>query len=257
VNDALRQVSQTVSELIGRPLDLPEVTPDTVPSEAIAAIEAATGLDLPDNFGSVVVYDADELATIQQAFRLFNGIVLLLILLVIATTVAALWLSPRKRRTLLQLTVGFAIVLVVERRLAIAGADSLVGNVAAANQAAARAVVDALLGTLLRYTGWLLAVALVTLAIALLTGPYRWATAVRTGVVDLGRSVSGATARASEGGVGVWVAGHRDVLMLSGAAVGVLLLLLFDLSLLAVLVLSALLVLFELFVYRAGVTQGS
>jgi hypothetical protein len=47
------------------------------------------------------------------------------------------------------------------------------------NQAAARAVIDQVLGTLLWYTGWLVAIAFVVLVVALVTGPYPWAVRVR------------------------------------------------------------------------------
>jgi hypothetical protein len=254
VNDAMRSIASTASDLVGKPISFPEVTADTVPSEAILAIETATGVDLPDTFGSVVVYDSDTLASAQQAFKTFNRLVFLLIFLFVIFAAAALWLSHARRRTLLQLMVACAVILVVERRLAIAGVDQIVGAAKPENQDAVRAIADTLLGSLLVYTGWLLAAALATIVVALVTGPYRWAAALRAGLVDVGRAIGGMARGTTDGGTVAWLGAHRDAMMLVGAVVAGGLLLAFDLSLLGFLVLVGLLALFEVLVWRAGVT---
>jgi hypothetical protein len=145
-----------------------------------------------------------------------------------------------------------AVILVIERRLAIAQGDALVDQTKPENQAAARAVIDQVLGSLLRYTGWLLAIALILLVVALVTGPYPWAVRLRGWAADLGRAASGAVGGREVGGAAAWVAGHRDAMMLGGAAVAMLLLLLIDLSLVGLLVLAIALVAYELLVYRLG-----
>ncbi|HEX6843717.1 MAG TPA: hypothetical protein VF235_01255 [Actinomycetota bacterium] len=252
VNEVLQGISSTASDLIGKPVSFPEITADTVPAEAIATIEVATGVDLPDTFGSVVVYDSDELAAAQQAFRQFNRLIYLVVFLFVVSAAAALWLSRNRRRTLLQLLVAWAVILVVERRLAIAGVGQLVEQARPENQGAVQAIGDTLLGSLLRYTGWLLAATLVALAVTLLTGPYRWAVAVRGGLVDVGRAIGGMARGTSGEGAVAWIGAHRDALMLVGAVVGVGILLLLDLSLGWFFVLVALLAGFEAFVWRTG-----
>jgi hypothetical protein len=252
VNEALNQVAATAGDLIGKRFNLPEITPDTVPVEAIAAIEAQTGLDLPDTFGTVVVYDSSQLAIAQDAVQLFNRGVYLLIFLFLVTAAVALWISPRRRRTLLQLFVTYAVVLVVERRLAIAGGNQIVEAVKPENMAASRAVVDALLGSLLGYTAWLLWISVAVIAIALATGPYAWAVRLRGGAVDLGRGIVGTAQETSTSGVMAWVAAHRDVVMFATAGIGVVLLLLLDLSLFWGVVLILLVGAVELLAWRAA-----
>jgi hypothetical protein len=257
VNEALQGLGDVVSDLVGKPVTVPEITAETVPAEAIAAIETATNVDLPDTFGSVVVYDSDELAAAQQAFQQFNRLIWLLVIVFVLSAGGAIWLSSNRRRTLLQLLVAWAVILVLERRLAIAGFDQLVENARPENQAAARAIADTLLGSLLRYTGWLLAAVLAALAVTLLTGPYRWAAAVRGGVVDVGRAIGGMARGTSGEGTVAWIGAHRDALMLAGAVVGVGILLLFDLSLGWFFVLVAVLAGFEAFVWRTGAVVAS
>jgi len=251
-NEVLKGVAGVVSELIGRPITIPEITPDTVPVEAVSRLEQALGVDLPDRFGTVVVYDSEELAAVQQAVDLFDKAVILLAVLFVLGFVAALWVSPSRRRTLIQLVTALAVVLVLERRFAIAAANDLVDSARPENQAAARAVVDTFLGSLLRYTGWFLAIALIALAITLLTGPYPWAIKLRGWSVDLGRAMGGMLKPGERTPATVWIAEHRDPVMMGLALLGVLALLLFDLSIGWFLILALVIGGLEIVVYRIG-----
>lgn len=256
VNQALQSVSDTVSELVGRPVTLPTLTGDEVPTEAIGRLESALGIDLPDSFGTIVVYDAAGLAAVQDAIDLASRVIVVLVVLFVVLAAIALWVSPRKRRTLIQVAAALAVVLVIERRFAIAQGNALVEGAKPENQAAARAVIDQVIGSLLRYTGWLLAVAIVVLLVALLTGPYPWSVRLRGWVADLGRISTGAVRGRDVGGPAAWVAGHRDVMLLGGAAVAIALLLLIDLSLVGFLVLAIVLAAYALLVYRLGVASS-
>jgi hypothetical protein len=251
-NEVLKGVSGVVSELIGRPITIPEITPQTIPSEAISKLEVALGIDLPSNFGTVVVYDSKELAAVQQAVDLFDKAVILLAILFVAGFVAAMWVSPTRRRTLVQLMTALAVVLVLERRFAIAAANGIVDSTKPENQAAARAVVDAFLGSLLRYTGWFLAIALITLVVALVTGPYPWAVKLRGWVLDLGRAVGGMLKPGERTPVTEWIASHRDPVMMGIALLGVLALLIWDLTIGWFLVLALVIAGLELLAYRIG-----
>lgn len=251
-NEVLKGVSGVVSELVGRPVTLPEITPQTVPSEAVARIEQALGFDLPSDFGRIVVYDSNELAAVQDAVNLFNKTVIVLAVLFVALFVAAMWVSPAKRRTLLQLMTALAFVLVIERRFAMAAGNDLVDAARPENQAAVRAVIDAFLGSLLRYTGWFLAAALVTLIVALLTGPYPWAVRFRSWVVDLGRALGGMVKPGERAPATDWIAAHRDPVMMGLALLGVLVLLVWDLTIPWFLVLVLVIGALELLAYRIG-----
>jgi hypothetical protein len=156
VNSAIQSVSNVASQLVGHQLTLPDISPSDIPSEALAKLESALGVTLPQNFGTITVYDSDSLGAAQDALHRAEQLVTLLIVLFVLLFALALWASPRRRRTLIQLTAALTFVLVVERRLAIAATDSVVGGARPENQAALRAVMDQVLGSLLRYTKWLL-----------------------------------------------------------------------------------------------------
>jgi len=230
VNQALQSVSSTVSQLIGKPLTLPEITPDTVPSEAITKLEAALGVTLPDTFGTLVVYDAAELATVQNAVNVARqGLIGLVILFVLAIAVA-LWVSPRRRRTILQLAVAVAVVTVIERRLGISSVEEVVDIAKPENQAAVRAIAETLVGWFLDYTRTFLVLALLVVAVALLTGPYVWVVALRRGVADLARNAVHTDGSVEVGGASTWVAEHRIPVMAAVGIVAVATFWLFDLS---------------------------
>ena len=181
-------------------------------------------------------------------------------LLVIATPllfVAAVWLSRNRRGTILALTVGSVLLLVLVRRVVLRFQETIVAiPPRPEGQAAAHAVTDQLRGGLFDLTAAVIAVGLAIIVIALLTGPFRWAVALRRGVAHLGRSVWDAGGRLAPGpdtggGVG-WIAEHRQALQVGGALLVVAVLLIFDVSWGWFLAIIALLVCWELILWRLG-----
>ena len=226
VNAVLAEVVDAAPGLVGSDVDLPEVTVDDVPAAAREELASALGIDLDDDFGTVTVYDGGKLSAAQQAVKQFDRLVVLSCLLAIVTGVAALWVSPRRRRTLLQMVGAAAFVLVIVRRVAF----TLQGEVSELprieeNRAATRVVVasfvnpltDATLGAL-----WLLAVVALVVAV---TGPYPWARRLRRESSELATRVgSGLEGQASRTGAAAWLVDHGDAAKLAGYGVGVVVL---------------------------------
>lgn len=252
INLALVQIEGVAGDLIGRDVTLPQIDPDTPRSEAVNRLEQALGVNLPDDYGSIQVYDADSLAALQQALYTFQRLLILLLILIPVLVAVTLLVSTRRRRTLIQLAVGGAIGLVLIRRLAIVGRDDLFASVDTQDFPSVRVLTNELMDSLFRYTGILLAIVLLTLLIALLTGPYPWAVVFRRWVGDLGRSVGAAVGGKPlpETGRLRWIRDHRDGLMLAGGVVAVALFLFVDLTLLAFVVVGVLLALYELALWR-------
>jgi hypothetical protein len=230
VNAAIEAVSGVASELVGQDISIPPIDADTVPDEAIAAIETATGVDLPDDFGQIVLVDSDQLGVAQDVFQTTNALAIALGLLVVLSAAAALWASTRKRRTLVQIASAWMVVLVVERRLAISAGDGVVANAKPENAGAAEAVVDTVVSALLSYTEMLFWILALVLIVALLTGPYPWAVRLRGWVVGLWAAITGMAREADRDASTAWVASHRDLILGVDAAIVVLLMLVFDLS---------------------------
>lgn len=254
VNLALGEIQAIASDLVGQSVTLPTITVDELPAEAVASLEAALGRDLPDRIGQIAVYDADELQAIQDGVRLFERGVVLLTLLLLVLLVGAIWVSPMKRRTILQLAVAATVVLVIERRLALRLGDHVIAQAGGDEHPAVGVLVDTLLASLRRYTGWMLVILLATIAAALLSGPYAWARSLRAWAVGLGPALSGAVVGGGEtpSAAATFIAAHRDALLIAGAGLLILLVMLIDLSFGWLLALVIVVALYELVIYQVA-----
>lgn len=252
VNLALVQIQGVATDLVGRDVTIPQVVPGSLPAEAVTQLESALGVDLPDDFGSIVVYDSEELGALQQALNAFQKLLVLLVLLIPILIGLTLWVSTRRRRTLIQLAAGGAIGLVLVRRGMLLIRKDLFESVDTAEFPSVRVLTDQLTASLFRYTAVLLAIVLATLVVALVTGPYPWAVSLRGWVRDAARSVGAALGgkAAPETGRTRWISAHRDGIMLGVAAVGVALIFFVDLSAIAFLVVAAVVGLLELALSR-------
>ena len=252
INEALQSISGTISDLVGHQVTLPTITSDEIPSQAIAQLQSALGVTLPSDFGSIVLFRSSSLSAVQRIVNLAQRAIVALAILFLLFSAIALWVSPHRRRTLLQLATAALAMLIIERRLAIWQSNEFIKKVLPENQAAARSVIDRVLGSLLLYTAWFLVVLVIVLVIALLTGPYPWAIKIRGWTVEMWRA--GVTAvRGHESSETVtWVAAHRDPLMVGGAVVAALLLFFGNLSLWWFLLFAIVIGGYELIVYRVA-----
>jgi hypothetical protein len=244
LNAILARIGEASPEIFGRTVDLPTVTVDDIPEEAIEKIEDATGLQIPAEFGQFTVFDASRLNQVQDAVDLFNRLVVVAAILAVLLVALTLWVSPRRRRTLIQLAVGIALGTVVLRRLGIRLEDDVVDMAKPENQDAVRVIVGAFVSSLLDATQWILAIAAVVAVVAVVSGPYAWARAVRARVAAGARDVGVVVRGAVTGDVGdpasQWIAGHREIVQGAAIVIGILILLWADLSWFGLLVLLAL-----------------
>jgi hypothetical protein len=252
VNAALSELSSVLSDLLGRPVTLPTITADTVPSDAIGLLEGALGVQLPDTFGQITVFESDDLSAVQQGFRITNATLILLVVLFIVCAAVALWISPNRRRTVLQLSIGVFVVAVFQRRGAIIGVNGLVADVGAQFQPAAQAVADVLLDSMLQATQWVLIVTGIIAVAAVASGPYPWVVSTRSWVDGVVHGAAGAVREADAGPVGRWIAERREGVMIAIAGVAVIIWFVAELSFGGLLLLAALAVLAELAVWRSG-----
>ena len=122
---------------------------------------------------------------------------------------------------------------------------------------AVRVLTNELMGSLFWYTWILLAIVVLTLLIALVTGPYPWAVGLRRWFRDVARGLTaGFGGEVPDTGRVRGTREHRDALGLSGACLAVALLFLVDLSLWGFLIVAIALGLFEIAVFRLGREPG-
>jgi hypothetical protein len=262
INEALAQVGSQSPEIFGRTVDLPTLTVDEVPQAAQARLSQALGTPVGEDFGVIRIDDNGTLSTAQDAVRFFNVAVWVLVILTILLIPLTLWLSRRRRRTLLQLVFGIAFGLVLVRRIGIrfeGDALDIIAN--PTNRAAASSIAHSFIDPLLDATAIVLWVLLAIAVVTLVTGPYRWAVALRRGARHLGsaalHTAEAVGDRATDDATVAWIRANTGALQIAGAAVAVLLLLALDLSWLGLLLLLILLAAYEAGIWWLEQSAGS
>jgi hypothetical protein len=121
---------------------------------------------------------------------LFDRLVVVSVVLAVVLIPLTLWVSPHRRRTLLQLAVGIALGVVLIRRIGLRAEDEVVDLAQPENQEAVAVVVGTFVDSLFDATVWILAAAALVAVVALVTGPYRWAVALRRRTVSAARALA-------------------------------------------------------------------
>jgi multisubunit Na+/H+ antiporter MnhC subunit len=248
INQALGKVSGLASDLTGKHVTLPAITSAEPPHQAVSKLSKALGVQLPSDFGQITLVKSKDLATVQRGVKAFDRLTLALPLITIFLIALTLWLSVNRRRTLLQLAVGVSLLMIVERRVVIHEQGVLAG--AAHNPQLALTVFGDLLHGFFVLTAWVLGVALAILVITVLSGPYRWAVAMRSRVKRAGRSIAGALRGDRRRRLVAWMASHAAGLQLAGAVVAGILLLIVPVSWLSFLIIAVLLAAYEIALQR-------
>lgn len=198
-------------------LVVPELAADGEPAEHITQLEEATGRDLPDDFGQLVVYRGDHvggaatsLDGAQRVVTLAKRASWVLVALTVTAFAATVVVARRRWRATLWLGLGSAVAMVVVRSAVHRVVDDAPG---VASTAGARAAVAAILGaastSLLRLAGLVGIVAAVVVIVALMRR--RWhrddlvvvgaTLAVVASIVVLGLSLAALVTGAALGGL--------------------------------------------------------
>lgn len=259
LNVALKGVQADASGLFGKNVTLPAITSSSIPAADCQKIAGAIGHPLPPTCGQIALFPASSLTGAQHAYRAFNRIVLLLLILTPLAFIAALWASPRRRRTLLQLTIGGMLALMVVRR----AMYWLESDLTAAAKPASRAALSVITGQVLHgvfdIALWFLIGGLIVLVVVLLAGLYRWAVATRAwgrrAAGSAGQLVSAAGGHASSDATVTWVRRHLGLLRIGGAVIAALALLIFSVSWVTLHIIAVLLALYEFGLHRLRLTE--
>ncbi|HUD16781.1 MAG TPA: hypothetical protein VMQ59_05930 [Acidimicrobiales bacterium] len=247
INNALKDVSGLASNLTGRTVTLPTITSAELPQQAVDKLSKALGVTLPSNFGQITLVRSTNLNAAQRGVKAFDRLAIALPFITVALIALTLWLSVGRRRTLVQLLVGTLLLMIVVRRVVIHEQGALANS--AHNPQVAQLVLGDLLHGFFVLTLWILWVAFGVLAVALLTGPYRWAMAFRSFVARTWHIVAGTMSAERRAQTVAWMSAHAGPLQLGGAVVGGVLLLIVSVSWLSFLILGGLLAVYEVFLH--------
>ena len=254
LNAALQQIEPFIAGVVGHAVTLPTLSGNELPAQACQRISAALERPLPATCGQIPLFPADKLTQAQRLVRAFDRLTILLLILTPVVAAVALWVSRRRRRTLLELTVGGMLGLVIFRRATWWLQSSLVSSGKPENKAARQAIVDQLTHAFFTISQWLLIGLAVVLLLTLLTGPYAWAERTRHYMADAGRwtrDLAVATVgQAREADSVAWVRSHMGALRIGGVVTAILVMLIFSVSFAGFVVVAVLLVAYELWLRR-------
>ena len=157
---------------------------DLTPDQARAKLSQALGRPLPADFGTITVFEKQQLSTVQKAVQLFNQLVYALVIAAIVLIAAAFAVAPDRRRIAIWVGLSAAGFLVAFRAAARTSGRQVVKQIVVpVNRDAAQAVISRVLASYLDVTLVALLIGLVVALIAFLAGPGRYAVAIR-GWVD-------------------------------------------------------------------------
>ncbi|MQY02106.1 hypothetical protein [Actinomadura macrotermitis] len=249
INDVLVKVSNEMPTLFGRQLRLPALSSAEVPADLRERVQAALGVTLPADFGQITVYHDADLSGFQDAVLLCKRGLFLLVLGTLLCLGLAVWVSPGRRRTLLQFGVAVAIGEVVLAGVLREIRDRMLERVPqGVYREGASAAVHEVFRMLRERGDQMLWLGVAVAAVSYLVGPGRLPVLVRLSIVRGARSLVGRVrSTAADESLRTWTARHLDALRIGGAVVASLFAFLFPswTALLVVLVIVA--------AYEAGV----
>jgi hypothetical protein len=191
-----------------------DISPDSTTAVALrAALVDRLDVDVPDTFGTVVVFESEAVAragayvsTGRRALATYERAIAALVLTTVALAVAAVALSEHRRRTGVHLglaTAAVGVTTVLLARRALASVPALIDD-PEARRAAVRLVASVSSG-LVRISELLILLGVLVLVAGWLSGPS-----------PVGRSLRGRIERA--GGLREAVVTHPDAVRLAGVA---------------------------------------
>ena len=242
---ALQSLEDRIPRLLGRDVALPRIDPATGPDEVKILLQDALGRRLPADLGSITLLRGGQGGEVIRALKLFNDLVILVIILTAVLIAVTLLVAVRRRRTALWLGVGSLLACVAARTIEVQLEKVVVDEVKTRGGAAvARAVLSSAMGSVNAFFAWVAVAGAIVAVAAVLAGRPSWLEAIGRGVAKLFGVASDLTT--PDTGAGRWMAAHIDLLRIAGVVVAVVALLLVTASLTAVIVILLALAAYEL-----------
>jgi len=224
ISQALIWLDGKLSGALGTRFSPPVIAPDTPPDQAIQQVSDWTGRTLPADFGQITLLQNDSLGAAQTAVRWFDTLVWVLLVVTIVLLAVTIWLSRRRRRTLIELGIGAAFALILTYVIVKQATTALVDSIPNGGTVTVlRDVVNASLGPLTNLTIWIVVIGLLVAIGAWLAGRHDVQVAVVTAGKRAGQTQGDAVA--TESPLTVWIERYASWLRIAGLVAGLLLLL--------------------------------
>lgn len=233
----LQGLGQDVLNLLGINATIPDFPAEEDPQVAIDRLSTILGRPLPDDFGQITIMTVAQLEQLQGVTKQVERLPWVLLLVTIVMLVLALALSPNRRRTLVALGFAVAVALFLAFRLIDRVDQNLINAVSeGSGRAAVQDMITNLVSSLRAIGTWVFVIGLIVAVVAFVAGRKSW-------VAAAGRGARSVTSRTPDGTprLVVWSAAHAEVLRIVAIGLAAVIVFLTGLSLIAILVVGALL----------------
>jgi hypothetical protein len=159
----LNDAGDAIEGVLGGAVSIPDIPADASPDRVRVLLARGLGVDLPDDFGTIVVYEGGRLDTFGGAVAWVDRLAILLPLLAFVLAAAATVIARHRARTLAGIAVAVAAIAGFEALTSQVARDVALTGTSGPGRTFAESIVDALRSD---YVGFLLSVALGALVIA-------------------------------------------------------------------------------------------
>jgi hypothetical protein len=152
-------------------LAVPVIEAETPPDEAIQQVSAWAGKPLPDDFGQITLLENDSLGAAQTVIRVFDAMMWVLPVIVAVLVALTIWLSHRRRTTIIVLGIGVVVALVITHVIVKRATEYLVDSLSAGTaKTLVQDVITSSLGPLTTLTIWICVIGAVVAVVAWIIG---------------------------------------------------------------------------------------
>lgn len=223
VSQALVWIDGKLPGALGGKLSPPVVAPGTPRATAIQQVSTWIGRPLPADLGQIRLLKSDSLGPAQKAVRWFDTLVWVIPILTFLLAAVTVWLSRRRRRTLIELGIGAAVALILTRVIVKQASGALVSDLRQGSGLfVVKDVVHAALGPLTTITIWIVVIGVLVAFAAWIAGRRD----VQIAVVSASRRVVTRQSAAMTAGSPIteWIERHLQLLRWAGLVAGLILL---------------------------------
>ncbi|MGH9033790.1 MAG: hypothetical protein ACRDZV_16825 [Acidimicrobiia bacterium] len=230
IHDVLQVVVNEGPGFLGD-VELPDLDSDATRREIRRELSSRFDVDLPEDFGQIVIFDEDQLSAAQHAVKLADRFVIAAVVITVLLGAGAILASVDRRRTILQLGIATSVATFFVFTVLRVVADDLADLVEEGdNRAAARAAAE-IVSRGLRDRAWYLLIGgLVVAAVAYLVGPSRGAVWTRRRARTAGSRIGEGTVAFPTTSAGRWVTTNVDGMRVAGVVIAALVLIVLDVS---------------------------
>jgi hypothetical protein len=171
VSEALMWLEGKLPGALSSRISVPVIDPTTPPEQAIQQVSDWSGKTLPADFGQITLLKSDSLGPAQTAISIFDKLMWILPLIVAILVALTIWLSHKRRTTIIVLGLGVAVALIITHVVVNKATEAIINSLQAGTvRTLAGDVINRSLGPLSTLTIWIVVVAAVVAAVAWFVG---------------------------------------------------------------------------------------